>query len=145
VVVTWVNPNAYPPLDTGTDTDTDAEVDTDGLVVYDTLAAYAFVDTIRVQPDVHPDIVIDAAEEHTVNFDKSIATDLNVELYESDLEKEVIGRHSNRMVLIGPHRVFHFCTSAGNTTASRQYKDQVDRKPFDQRTMVALVVYLQEV
>lgn len=131
-----MNSNASPTLN--------VEGDTDGLVVYDTLAAYAFSENIRIQPDVHPDVVIDVAEEHTNDFDKSIATDLNVELFESDISKEIIGRHNNRLVLVGPHRVFHFCSSSGNTTASRNYKEQLDRKAFDQRMMIALVIFLEE-
>jgi hypothetical protein len=119
--------------------------DSDGVYIYDKLASEALIESIRLEKDVHTDILVDIASNRTVNFDESISTDVNIELWQSTIPREMIPRENNRVVLINSNRVFHFCSSSDNSTVSRTYKDNLSHKSFDQKTMLAFIIVLSKI
>jgi len=132
IVVTWVNPNAIPA---------DDETETDGLFVFDGLAYEALPDEVaHVNPSVHPDFLTDIGNNFST-FDQAVSTEIQSELFKSAVTRELIQRHSNRLVLIPPRRPFFFSTS---NRVDGSYKENLSRKAFDQKTTIAMVIVMKK-
>ncbi len=143
MVIAWINQNAEPALN-------DGDNDSDGVIVYDSMSTQAFSSSIRTEVDIHPEIIVEVAAEHTDNFDRCISTDFNRELYDSRFPRELIPRSNNRLIIVNSNRPFHFSTAGGAKTAESikkvyGYKEQLERKAFDQKHMIALVIIMKKI